>query len=314
MMPKSKVAIIMPVYNEADTIENTINEIENIIIGKMGFIDLWVFEDGSTDGTKEILRKLENEVPNLQVRMEEERKGYPRAMKEAFLAIRPEEYEYVMTIDSDGQYDPYDFFQLWEVMNSESPDIVMGKRAWRAEPFWRRFLSWGARALEGFMFPLPCEDVTSVMRLMRVETARDIAREMKYSEYNFWLEFTARMALKGYEVIELPVAYREREGGSRVYSIKKMPKILISEFKALRDVKNEWKNKGEAIENAHNIRATDETRLTKRRGEGDPIVMAKRPVDWVVVCDDGSVDLTGEIAGRLFGVAVLLYYRLLGWL
>jgi len=233
----------MPVYNEADTIESTIKELYDTVVTKMDNVDIWVFEDGSTDGTKEILKKLKSEVRNLYIKMDDDKKGYPRAMKEAFLSIDPETYDYVVSIDSDGQYDPIDFFKLWETMQKDSPDIVMGRRVKRAEPFYRRFLSWGLRVLEGFMFPLPCKDVTSVMRLMPVEIAREIAKEVKYSKYNFWLEFTARMSLKDYKVVEIPVSYRERVGGSKVYSVKKMPKVILSEFKALRAVKKESKQK-----------------------------------------------------------------------
>ncbi|MEM3046827.1 MAG: hypothetical protein QW057_07075, partial [Candidatus Bathyarchaeia archaeon] len=66
---------------------------------------------------------------------------------------------------------------------------------------------------------------------------------VKYSPYNFWLEFTARMALKEYKVVEIPIGYRERLGGSRVYSVKKMPKVITSELRALRAVKREWKGR-----------------------------------------------------------------------
>ena len=234
-----KIAIIMPVYNEADTIESTVREIYDKIVKKMSNVDIWAFEDGSTDGTKDILKRLKGDVPNFYPVMEDQKKGYPRAMKEAFLSIDPKEYKFVMSLDSDGQYDPDDFFKIWEIMKKDSPDIVMGRRVKRAEPIYRRFLSWGLRVLEGWMFPLSCKDVTSVMRLMRVETAHDIAGEIKYSKYNFWLEFTARMSLKGYRVIEVPVRYRKRAGESKVYSIRRMPKVIMSEFKALRAVKKE---------------------------------------------------------------------------
>jgi hypothetical protein len=92
------------------------------------------------------------------------------------------------------------------------------------------------------MFPVKCKDVTSVMRLMKVDLAHEIAGEMKYSPYNFWLEFTARMSLNGYNVVEIPISYRDRAGGSRVYSIKKMPKVILSEFRALRAVRREQSN------------------------------------------------------------------------
>ena len=236
---KERVAIIMPVYNEVDTIENTVREVYDKVVGKMGNVDVWVFEDGSTDGTKEVLKKLRADFPNVHARMTKQKKGYPRAMREAFLSIDPAEYEYVVAIDSDGQYDPDDFFNLWQIMMRDAPDIVIGRRLSRKEPPYRRLLSRGLQVLEKLMFPVHFKDVTSVMRLMRVEVAHQIAKQICYSKYNFWLEFTARMSMRNYRVMEIPISYRERLGGSKVYSAKKMPKVIFSEFNALRAVKRE---------------------------------------------------------------------------
>jgi glycosyltransferase involved in cell wall biosynthesis len=237
--PESKVALIMPVYNEADTIENTVRELYEKIVAKMGNVDIWVFEDGSTDGTKKILEKLKTGFSGFHAEMSSQKKGYPRAMKEAFLNISPSEYDYVVAVDSDGQYEPDDFFTLWSIMQRDSPDIVMGRRMTRQEPAYRKMLSRGLQLLEKVMFPIKCKDVTSVMRLMKVDLAHQIAKEIKYSPYNFWLEFTARMSLNDYQIVEVPISYRARVGGSKVYSVKKMPKVIFSEFKALRAVRHE---------------------------------------------------------------------------
>jgi dolichol-phosphate mannosyltransferase len=234
-----RIAMIMPVYNEADTIENTVREIHEKVVNKMGNVDVWVFEDGSKDNTKEILGKLKTEFPSLHAQMTPSRKGYPRAMREAFLNISPKDYDYVVAVDSDGQYEPDDFFKLWSIMQSDSPDIVMGRRMSRREPPYRRMLSRGLQLLERVMFPIKCKDVTSVMRLMKVDLAREIAGDVKYSPYNFWLEFTARMSVNGYRIVEIPISYRDRAGGSRVYSVQKMPKVIMSEFRALRAVRRE---------------------------------------------------------------------------
>jgi len=239
---EDRIAVIMPVYNEADSIANTIRELYSKLADRMGGMDVWVFEDGSVDGTKEVLGKLEDEFSSLHVRMTPGRKGYPRAMRDAFLAINPDVYQYVVAIDSDGQYEPTDILRLWNVMQNDSPDIVVGRRMSRREPAYRKLLSRGLQLLEKIMFPVKLKDVTSVMRLMKVDLAHEIAREVKYSPYNFWLEFTARMSLNGYKVVEIPISYRDRAGGSRVYSVKKMPKVILSEFRALRAVRREQSN------------------------------------------------------------------------
>lgn len=235
----NRIALIMPVYNEAETIENTVCELYEKVITKMGNVDLWVFEDGSTDETKKVLCELKDRFSGFHTEMTEQKKGYPRAMKEAFLRINEKDYDYVVAVDSDGQYEPDDFFKLWSIMQQNSPDIVMGRRITRREPPYRRMLSRGLQLLEKMMFPVKCRDVTSVMRLMRVDLAHEIVKEVKYSPYNFWLEFTARMSLNGYKIIEVPISYRERFGGSKVYSLTKMPKVILSEFQALRAVRKE---------------------------------------------------------------------------
>ena len=239
---EGRIAVVMPVYNEADSIVSTIRELYAKVADKMGNVDLWVFEDGSVDETKEVLGKLKDEFASLHVEMTSKRKGYPRAMKEAFLAINADEYEYVVAIDSDGQYEPTDIFKLWNVMQNDSPDIVIGRRMSRRELPYRWLLSRGLQLLERIMFPVKFKDVTSVMRLMKVDLAHEIAKEVKYSPYNFWLEFTARMSINGYNIVEIPISYRERAGGSRVYSARKMPMVILSEFRALRAVRREQSN------------------------------------------------------------------------
>jgi glycosyltransferase involved in cell wall biosynthesis len=235
-----RIAVIMPVYNEADTIESTITELYDKVASKLPFVDIWVFEDGSNDGTKEVLSKMAKRFANFYVQMSPDKKGYPKAMKDAFLNISPEKYYYVVAIDSDGQYEPNDFYKIFQAMDDTIADVVMGRRMSRKEPMYRRFLSKGLQLLEKMMFPVKCKDVTSVMRLMRVETGQDIAREVAYSPYNFWLEFTARMSLKKLKIVEIPINYRERVGGSKVYSVTRMPKVILSEYNALRSVKKEY--------------------------------------------------------------------------
>jgi glycosyltransferase involved in cell wall biosynthesis len=234
-----RVALIMPVYNESETIEKTIKELQEKIINKTGNVDLWIFEDGSTDGTKKILEEIKKESPNIQIRMTPRKKGYPRAMKEAFLSINPKEYCYIIALDSDGQYEPNDFFKLWSIMQRDSPDIVMGRRMTRREPPYRRMLSRGLGLLEKIMFPVKYKDVTSVMRLMKVDLAQKIVKDIKYTPTNFWLEFTARSSLIDYTVVEIPINYRFRSGGSRIYNVKKMPMVILKEFYALYLVRKE---------------------------------------------------------------------------
>ncbi len=229
----------MPTYNEADTIQSTLFE-ANQKIAKDGKDDVLFFvsEDGSRDGTGQALLSLTKRMPNLRVSTSPKRKGYPRAARDAILNV-DNSADYVLFMDSDGQYDPADFHALWNRMQASPLDIVMGQRRERTESPLRVFLSTGLRLMERTFFRVKCRDVTSAFRLMRRETAANIARTVKYSKYNFWLEFTARSYLNGYKVAEVPVIYRARQGASRVYSGSK---ILSAAFNELYTLVQVWRD------------------------------------------------------------------------
>ena len=101
------VSVVMPVYNEADIIEKSIRSYYNELKGKIEF-EMIIAEDGSTDGTKKILRKLENEL-KIRVYLDDKRKGVLRAFKEA---LRYPKYDWIFLVDSDYQFDPKNFWKL----------------------------------------------------------------------------------------------------------------------------------------------------------------------------------------------------------
>ncbi len=231
----ARIAIIMPAYNEGDTIGNTISEINRKIIENLPGARLLVFEDGSRDNTKEVLRKLAGKYKWLEIHTGSERLGYPKAVKNAFASVKADDFDYILFTDSDGQYDPSDFFKLLSVMEKEKVDMVVAQRKNRAEPFYRVILSKGLHVIERTLFSITYPDITSAFRLMDPKVAKQIASQVKYSNYNFWLEFTARASMKKVSTATVEVSYREREGGgaTKVYHIGKIPKIISNEFGAL---------------------------------------------------------------------------------
>jgi len=235
---QGRIAVVMPTYNEADTIQLTISEANEKIGNNGNDVVFLVSEDGSRDGTRQTLLSLARTMPNLKVSTCPTRKGYPIAARDALLNVESNA-EYILFMDSDGQYDPADFHQLWATMQFSSPDIVMGRRNKRVESPLRIFLSTGLRLIERTFFRVKCRDVTSAFRLMKRETAMNIARSVKYSKYNFWLEFTARSYLNGYNILEVPVAYRARQGASRVY---KGSKIVSAAFNELFTLVRVWRD------------------------------------------------------------------------
>ena len=219
----------MPVHNEADTIEAVITRFYEEISRRIP-LKIVVAEDGSTDGTKEILRRMSGRIP-MNLILGDERKGYSKGLVDGLERV---DTEFVSFADSDGQHIPEDFWKLWELRDRY--DIVSGWRVDRADAFHRKLMSnvfqWMARTI----FKLPSfHDITGPFKLMRTEIAKEIAKEFRYMKESFWMEFTIRACGKGFKITEIPVNHRNRlgEGSTRVYKLSKVPAIALYQFTAL---------------------------------------------------------------------------------
>ena len=272
----AKVAIVMPVCNEASSIESTITEIKEKVMRFLPNSSLLIFEDGSTDNTNLVLSDLSRKYAWLRLSTSpgrSSRKGYSKAVRDALTSVNETEYDFVLFMDSDGQYDPCDFFKLWKVMADRSSNtpksslsalrrsIVMGRRVNRTEPPYRIILSTGLMIIERVLFGPGCQDITSAFRLMHTSAAKSLASRVRFSGQNFWLEFTARASEEGYEFCEVPITYRRRaftavesksvdnrmgsscSKGSNIYDFKKMPKIVGNELAAVARTWLEYKGR-----------------------------------------------------------------------
>jgi dolichol-phosphate mannosyltransferase len=231
-----RIAAVVPIFQEPLAIERLINDFVGQIFPNFNTIELFVFEDGSTDSTKSVLKHYEKKaVPRLHISTSDKRKGYPTAVRDALLSIDPAVYTHVLFMDGDGQYyieDVQTFIRLAEGESNE--DVIVGMRTQRAEPLYRRLLTRGLRSIENVLFAPQIKDITSALRLMKTAVARDIATQVVYSKANFWLEFTARMSIRDLKVREIPVGYKQREQGTtQVYAPGNILGIVANELYAL---------------------------------------------------------------------------------
>jgi dolichol-phosphate mannosyltransferase len=236
MVEPLRIAAVVPVYQEPLAVSRLINEFTDQIFSDFDDVELFIFEDGSADSTKDVLKEFENKgEPRLHISTSAQRKGYPTAVRDAILSIDPSVYTHILFLDGDGQYYIDDVKMFIGVAESGSnADIVVGMRTQRAEPLYRRLLTRGLRSLENVLFAPQIKDITSALRLMKTTFARDLASQVVYSKSNFWLEFTARMSALDLKVVEIPVGYKQREQGtSQVYAPRKMLSVVSIELYAL---------------------------------------------------------------------------------
>lgn len=226
-MPELDLEVLLPVHNEAESIEATIRELWNQLSPtlRVGFI---ICEDGSRDNTKEILRRLATEIP-MRLNLSDERKGYSRAMREGMQML---DAPWLLCVDSDGQCDPRDFWQFWE--NRSRASLLMGWRVQRQDTFARRSMSGFFKLIYQSVFRVPVHDPSCPYVLFRREIAGRVAGEMREMKQGFWWEFVARIHRAGYPIFEVPVAHRLRAAGvTQVYHARRMPGIFLRHVAAI---------------------------------------------------------------------------------
>ena len=222
-----RFAIIVPAHNEAQTIEAVLRDYTTEVATKVGS-DILVCEDGSTDNTREVLQRLEAELP-LRVVTNEARLGYGGGVKRGLLLA---DGDVLFFSDSDGQYDPRDFWNLRQRM--DEADMVIGVTTKREEAPHRILLSWGFHLLVRTLFDVPLRDIDCGFRLIRKEVVDAIVESVGDLPYSFWAEFTILSYLRGFRIAEVPVSRRSRlHGNTTIYQPRRLPKILWSQLRGL---------------------------------------------------------------------------------
>lgn len=225
---EAKVAVLLPVHNEAGIIERVALDFYKTISSRMP-VEIVLSEDGSVDGTREVIAHLAKEIP-LKATLSPMRKGYAGGIRDGLELVSA---EYVIIADSDGQLGAEDFWKLWDL--KEKCDIVSGYRAQRADSVNRKFMSQVFQIMNRALLRLPkFRDVTSPYKLMKSDLAKHIADGFRYMNESFWTEFTVRAVQERCSIVETPVNHRIRaNGGTRVYKLSKIPKIVLAQSTGL---------------------------------------------------------------------------------
>ena len=223
----SNLSVVMPVHNEAAGIERVVSAFYDEIIRKTG-AEFIIAEDGSTDGTKEVLQNISTKLP-IRLYLGRRRKGYALAAKDA---LRQASSAYVLFSDSDGQYIPSDFWSIWS--KKDDADVVIGTKVNRAEGVHRLILSRGFHFFVRVLFGVRLRDIDSGFRLVKRTMLLSVLDNVEKLEYSFWGEFTIRAHSSNAKIVEVPVRhYARAEGGTRIYGIRKLPFIVSKQFLGL---------------------------------------------------------------------------------
>jgi glycosyltransferase involved in cell wall biosynthesis len=234
--PLDQVSVVLPVYNEAATIERVLRDLDAKVVSRLADVEWVVAEDGSTDGTREILSAL---APELGFRLVSgpERKGYTRAVKDALaLATKP----WIFFSDSDGQQEPEDFFLLARALEESGGDIATGVKTPRRDPWPRIALSRGLALAERLVLGAPFRDANCGFRLMRTAVVRELLPRTGKLPQFVNAEILLRARAAGCRIIEVEVHhYARTEGGSRGLPPARIPREVGRLLRGLLELRTE---------------------------------------------------------------------------
>ena len=215
------VSVVISAYNEADTIELEIRNIHNIIVSNIPGSELIIAEDGSSDGTKEIIGSLIDELGIIHS-TSEKRKGYTKALRDAFLIAKS---PIIFFSDTGNKHPPSDFWKIYKYCDEY--DLIIGVRTNRKDQYYRKFLTLGYNLLLSFIFKVKVHDVDSGFRIYKKQLLTKLLQKEWIFNELIASELTLRSIIEGYKIKEIPVSYKQRGSESRGLPFKKIPFVIF---------------------------------------------------------------------------------------
>ena len=202
------LSITAPSYNERENIEGMITYWEEIFTRDGIRGEIVIGEDGSTDGTKEILKDLQTRFDNLVVVDHAVNRGYGYALSSAIAHSRG---DYVLTIDSDGQFDAGEYALLLAEMR-KGYDVVTGYRRRKQDRLFRVIADRVLNLIIRVLFRWPLRDTNCALKLFKGNVARSLTIEAR--GYPTPTELLIRAQTLGYRIGETGITHYERAGGA----------------------------------------------------------------------------------------------------
>lgn len=206
---KKSISVVMPVYNEIDTISRTIQECLNEILVHFSQGEIVVVDDASTDGSSQVLKTLSKQVGDLTVLHNQHNIGHgPSLMR----AIRAATGDYIFCIDSDYQHLPGDFWKLFPSI--EQADVVIGLRAQRQDPFHRKLLSRLANTLIRLIFHCSKKDLNVPFKLFKRTDLQSILPLLPRNAYVPSILAVLAASKTGLSIQQVSVTHLPRNSGT----------------------------------------------------------------------------------------------------
>jgi glycosyltransferase involved in cell wall biosynthesis len=209
-----KLSIIIPVYNEENSIQEIISKVKEVrLVGIQK--DIIIVDDGSVDGTRKILQRYINDS-EIKIYFLENNCGKTEAL---VFGIARSIGDIVLVQDADLEYNPVEYPKLLEPIVSGRADVVYGSR-FKGSIKNMLFINRLANLISNLIFTLlyfyPVTDINTCFKVFRRKVISGIV--IKSKNFEFETEVTAKVIKQGYKIFEIPVKYcaRSRQEGKKI--------------------------------------------------------------------------------------------------
>ena len=216
-----RLSVIMPIYNEAATVEEIVRRVRVVPLAvpvgygeRNGQVivlerEVVLVDDGSTDGTRDILRSLEGESDVVAV-FHEQNQGKGAAVR---TGLDHASGDIFIVQDADLEYDPRDYVALLQPILEERTQVVYGSR-FRGGPtkamfFWHMVGNRLLTLVTNILYDSILTDMETCYKMF----TREVAQQLRLTErgWGFDPEITAQILRRGYRIYEVPITYTGRE-------------------------------------------------------------------------------------------------------
>jgi glycosyltransferase involved in cell wall biosynthesis len=223
-----KLSIVMPVYNEIGTLSEIVRRVRAVKLAvDVGYgvdngsviefdREIVIVDDGSTDGTRDILKKLEGK-PDVIVALHERNQGKGGAVR---TGLQHASGDVLLIQDADLEYDPRDYPALLKPIVEGRSKVVYGSR-FRGGPtrtmfFWHMIGNHFLTLVTNILFNTILSDMETGYKVFTREVAEQL--DLRSPGWGFDPEITAQILKQGYRIYEVPISYtgREFEEGKKI--------------------------------------------------------------------------------------------------
>ncbi len=213
--------VIIPTYNEKENAENIIRAVFDLEVD----FNVLIVDDGSPDGTADIVKELQKEFPErLFIEERTGKQGLGTAYIHGFKWALERDYAYVFEMDADFSHNPKDLPRLRQAC-VDGGDVAVGSRYCKGGkvknwPFMRWLMSYGASLYVRTILWINTKDTTAGFKCYRREVLEAIdMSQIKFVGYAFQIEMKYTAKRLGFNVVEVPITFIDREFGESKMSM-----------------------------------------------------------------------------------------------